>query len=55
MHVGAWRLPMAEQQTTTQYLLQTADVDRYLADFKEKFIIVCAPLQRISAIKAGRF
>lgn len=34
-HVGAWA-PMAEQQATAQYLLQTADVDRYLADFKEK-------------------
>lgn len=34
-HVGAWA-PMAEQQATAQYLLQTADVDRYLVDFKEK-------------------
>lgn len=32
-HMGAWA-PMAEQKATAAYLLQTADVDRYLLHFK---------------------
>jgi aspartate aminotransferase len=32
-HVGAWS-PMAEQQATAKYLLQTESIDRYLTHFK---------------------